>query len=116
MPTVSKVLKQLAKSEIVTGQRGAMGGYQLAKTPSAIAVVSIIEAMDGPIAITACTEGSEHNCQVEGICPMNGSWNKVNRAIRQALESVTLADMMGSPSFSERAETQRRSLGQSLEG
>jgi FeS assembly SUF system regulator len=92
-PTVAKVMKKLTKSGIVTAQRGVAGGYSLARTPSTISVVSIVEAMEGPIAITDCAEGSEHNCNVESLCPMSGNWNKINRALRVALDAVSLADM-----------------------
>src|SRR6185312_12304442 len=94
MPTVSKVLKQLAKSDIIQAQRGAAGGYRLARAAASISVATIVEAMDGPIALTECTDGGEHNCGVEKICPMSGHWNKVNRAVKGALETVSLADML----------------------
>ena len=97
LPTVSKVLKQLAKSGIVQTRRGATGGYRLANPAGSISIAAIIEAMDGPIALTECAEGGEHNCGVESVCPMSGHWNKVNRAIKRALEDVSLADMLRSP-------------------
>jgi len=92
-PTVSKVLKQLTKSQITTATRGASGGYRLSRPASAISIASIIEAMDGPIAITDCAEGSVRNCNVEAVCSMSGHWDMVNQVIRRALEDVTLAEM-----------------------
>lgn len=97
LPTVSKVLKQLAKSNIVETKRGATGGYKLGKPAAAISIAAIVEAMDGPIALTECTDTGEHTCGVESICPMSGHWNKLNRAIKHALEEVSLADMMVPP-------------------
>src|ERR1700749_2274606 len=70
LPTVSKILKQLAKSGVVQAQRGAAGGYRLSLPPASLTVAAIVEAMDGPIALTECAEGGEHNCSVEPICPM----------------------------------------------
>ena len=96
-PTVSKVLKGMTKSGIITAQRGAAGGYRLGRPARDITVGAIIEAMDGPIAITSCADGGDHSCHVESICPMQGHWNLVNRAIRQALESVSLADVTQVP-------------------
>ena len=93
LPTVSKILKQLSKAGIVTAQRGAAGGYQLAQSSNDISIASIIEAMDGPIALTDCTEGGDQDCNIQMICPMSGNWNKVNQAVRHALEAVSLADM-----------------------
>ena len=95
LPTVSKVLKQLTKSGVLTAQRGAAGGYVLSKEPTQISVATLIEAMDGPIAITDCAGATEEDgcCSVEATCPVRGNWSKVNVAIRAALEAVTLADM-----------------------
>jgi FeS assembly SUF system regulator len=97
LPTTSKILKQLAKSGIVQTKRGAAGGYRLAKPAAAVTVAAIVEAMDGPIALTECTDTGDHTCGVESICPMSGHWNRVNRAIKRALEDVSLADMMITP-------------------
>jgi FeS assembly SUF system regulator len=94
MPTVAKVLKLLAKSDLLLAQRGASGGYKLSRSMSEISVAQIIEAMDGPIAITDCSEGSLHQeCGIQNICPMSDGWNKVNRAVKKALEGMSLADM-----------------------
>ncbi|MGE3622725.1 MAG: SUF system Fe-S cluster assembly regulator [Bdellovibrionales bacterium] len=98
LPTVSKVLKQLAKSQIVQAQRGAAGGYSLVKKAHEISVAMVVEAMDGPIALTECTESGDHNCSVESVCAMRSKWSKINRAVRHALETVSLADMQ-SPAF-----------------
>jgi len=92
-PTAAKVLKLLARSALLESQRGSNGGYGLARPAAEITVADIIVAVDGPIALTACVEGSSDHCGVEQLCSMRGNWNRVNRAIRDALEDVTLADM-----------------------
>lgn len=97
LPTVAKVLKQLAASGLVRSQRGAAGGYVLARRSDAITVAEIITALEGPIAITACVDGAPMPCEVETSCPIRGHWNKVNGAIRGALEQVTLADLAEEP-------------------
>lgn len=94
LPTVSKLLNLLGRAKLVTSQRGASGGYTLGVEPEQITVAQIIQAMEGPIALTACVDGAADSCDAESFCPMRGNWNKVNGAIRQALTSVTLADMM----------------------
>lgn len=93
LPTTSKILKKLTKSGIISAQRGASGGYHLNMSAAAITVASIIEAMDGPIALTDCAEGGDHSCKVERTCPMSGNWDKINRAVKRALEEVSLASM-----------------------
>jgi FeS assembly SUF system regulator len=92
-PTVAKVLKLLAAGDLVSSQRGARGGYRLNRDLSAIPVSDVIAAVDWPIALTACVEGSGTECETMSQCPMRGRWNPVNDAIRQALSAITLADM-----------------------
>jgi FeS assembly SUF system regulator len=98
-PTVAKLLKQLAQAGIVVSQRGAAGGYALARAAESITVADVIAALEGPISLTACVDGAEGHCEVERLCPMRGNWDRVNRAIRAALESVTIADMTPAPMF-----------------
>jgi len=93
-PTVSKILKTLAHSDLVTSHRGMRGGYTLSRPPASISVAAIIEALEGPVALTACVEASETPCNVASLCPIRGGWEKVNEAIRQALEAVSLADLV----------------------
>ena len=95
-PTVAKVLKILANSDLVSSQRGARGGYRLNRPLSDIPVADVIAAIDGPIALTACVDGSVTECESLGLCPMRGRWDPVNDAIQTALRSITLADMQHS--------------------
>jgi FeS assembly SUF system regulator len=92
-PTVAKVLKALAASSLVLSQRGARGGYRLAKPLGAVSIADVIAAIDGPIALTACVDGQQGCCEVESMCAVKGRWDLVNDAIQQALSSITLADM-----------------------
>ncbi len=93
LPTVAKVLNALARGGLVTSHRGATGGYSLSRGPREISVAAIVQALEGPIALTSCVHGSDDHCDVETLCPMRGNWERVNRAIRAALEGVSLADM-----------------------
>jgi FeS assembly SUF system regulator len=92
-PTVAKVLKTLAAGGLVTSQRGARGGYRLLRPLAAIPISDVIAAVDGPIALAACVDGSLTECEAQGLCPVRGRWDPVNEAIHQALSSITLADM-----------------------
>jgi FeS assembly SUF system regulator len=97
-PTVAKVLKSLAAGDLVSSQRGAKGGYRLNRELSSIPIADVISAIDGPIALTACVEGSLTECEAQRLCPMRGRWDPVNEAIHKALSGITLADMrMGLP-------------------
>lgn len=94
LPTVSKLLKTMASTALVTAHRGAKGGYSLDRPAAAVTVTDIVQTLEGPIALTACVDGAEESCEVERSCPMSGNWNRVNTAIRAALDAVTLADML----------------------
>lgn len=93
LPTVAKLLKELARDGVLESHRGVNGGYALARAPGEISVLEIIRALEGPVALTSCVDDAEDDCSVESLCPMRGNWNKVNGAIRTALGSVTLAEM-----------------------
>ena len=91
-PTVSKLLKILGKAGIVKSTRGAHGGYLLAQSPQQTSVAAVIKALEGPIALTEC-EGERGGCEQSASCHARGSWEVINRAVRTALESVSLAEM-----------------------
>lgn len=93
LPTVSKVLKLLVKANVLSSVRGAKGGYLLAKKPNKITVASVIHALEGPIALTECS-ASHQDCGQTSGCHIQGNWDLINRKVYQALESVTLADML----------------------
>lgn len=94
LPSVSKILKTLTHAGMVTAHRGAKGGYSLDRRASDVTMTEIIQALEGPIALTACVDGAEDSCEVQHSCFMRGNWNRVNSAIHAALDAVTLADMM----------------------
>jgi FeS assembly SUF system regulator len=93
VPTVAKVMKALVRGGLVRSTRGASGGYMLARPAERIAVADMIEALEGPIAMTACVSSGEDCCEREGFCPMPGHWNRINRTVRDALKAMTLADL-----------------------
>jgi len=96
-PTVAKVLKLLARHEVVESRRGTQGGYVLDRASDAVSVAEIITAIDGPVALTACVEESEGNCAVESLCPMRGRWDLLNSAVQDAFEKVSLAEISAVP-------------------
>lgn len=97
LPTVSKILKILARAELVTSTRGVNGGYQIARATTAISAAEIIDALDGPVSITECSS-ADSRCEHEGVCAVGGAWQRVNLAIRRALDEVSLSDLMLSSS------------------
>ena len=93
LPTVSKLLKLLAQGGLLTSQRGTKGGYRLARGASAITVGDVIGALDGPIALTDCAAPDGLECGIEALCPTRTGWLRINDAMVDALNGVTLADM-----------------------
>jgi FeS assembly SUF system regulator len=91
-PTVSKLLKQFAKAGLVSSQRGAKGGYSLARPAEDITAVHIIDAIEGPVAITQCSM-SHSRCGIEAVCGIGHNWQRISLAIRDALKGVTLAQL-----------------------
>ena len=94
LPTVAKLMKNLNRAGLVTSRRGVGGGYVLGRSSGEITLADVIQAVEGPIALTACADTSDEHCNIEAICPVQGKWNRVNSAVRAALTEVTLADMV----------------------
>ena len=92
-PTVSKLLKSLARAGLVCSTRGANGGYRLARPPQQISAADVIDALEGPVSITECS-ASDGDCEHEGVCSVGGAWQRINVAIRRALQDVTLNDLV----------------------
>ena len=92
-PTVAKVLKALASAGLVASTRGARGGYRLVRPLHAVSVADVIAAVDGPIALAACVDGSTTCCDVSSVCAVRGRWDLVNSAMYRTLSGISLADM-----------------------
>jgi FeS assembly SUF system regulator len=95
-PTAAKLLGSLTRAGLLVAARGAAGGVTLALPASAISLAAIVEAIDGPIALTECAHGSDE-CGLSGHCAVRPHWAPVNRAVRDALMQVSLADLAGEP-------------------
>jgi FeS assembly SUF system regulator len=93
IPTVSKILKLLVNAKVLISTRGAKGGYALARAAEKITVANVIGALEGPIALTECSI-SLQGCEQASGCDIRGNWSLINQAIHNALESVTIADMI----------------------
>ncbi|HHW4677937.1 MAG TPA: SUF system Fe-S cluster assembly regulator [Xylella sp.] len=92
-PTVSKILKPLSQAGLVEGLRGAYGGYRLARSATHITLIEIVEAIEGPLAITECSQ--DHNpCSIAHQCGIRSNWQLINNVIANALRSITLAQML----------------------
>ena len=90
LPTVSKILKELSKAGIVASQRGRHGGYALARRAELISVAAVIEALEGPVALTEC---SMHDgaCSLQPTCLAKDHWGPISRAIQRTLQRMPLS-------------------------
>lgn len=95
--TVSKLLKQLTRQNILCSSRGVNGGYCLARPATEISISEVIEAVDGPIALTRCVDHPEKTdcgCPHQGSCDLKANWQKMNDAVKGAMAQVSLADLL----------------------
>lgn len=95
LPTAQKLMGRLASAGLFTSARGTGGGFTLARDAHRISLADIIEAVEGPIAMTNCAENSSHICAIEGNCRVKPHLNIVNCAVRGALANVKLASLTG---------------------
>lgn len=91
VPTVQKVVSKLSAAGLLRSVRGAGGGLQLARPAAAITLADIVEAVEGPIALTACIDGDE--CAVDHTCSVKPHWPVVNAALRGALAGIPLTQL-----------------------
>lgn len=92
LPTVSKLLKKLTAAGLVRSTRGANGGYRIGRATSDISAADVLDALEGPVALTECAQTDSH-CRLEAVCTVGTSWQRINQAIRHALSEVSLADL-----------------------
>jgi FeS assembly SUF system regulator len=94
LPTAQKLMGQLAGAGLMSSVRGAGGGFALARPAQAISLADIIEAIEGPIAMTQCS-GSEEasDCALDAHCRVKGHMGVVSSAVRGALGAVNLEQL-----------------------
>lgn len=93
LPTVQKLVSRLSAAGLIESARGTGGGFRLSRPPAAITLADIVEAIEGPIAMTACVDAGAHDCCIEENCRVKPHWSAVNGAVRDALAGVTLASL-----------------------
>ena len=102
LPTVQKLVSRLSAAGLIETVRGTGGGLRLSRPPATISLADIIEAVEGPIALTACVEHGAQDCTIEHACCVKPHWAIVNHAVRGALAGVSLADLCSRPDTAAR--------------
>ncbi len=94
LPTAQKLMGKLAGAGLLTSVRGASGGFALARRGEDISLADIIEAVEGPIAMTQCTGSDEpSDCALDAHCRLKPHMNVVSNAVRGALGAVRLTEL-----------------------
>ena len=93
LATAQKLMGRLAAAGLLTSARGTGGGFALARGAGEISIADIVEAVEGPIALTACCDEGRHDCAIEETCRVRPHWGAVNGAVRGALAGVSLASL-----------------------
>jgi len=102
-PTVQKLVSRLSGAGLLRSARGAGGGFRLARPAAAITLADIVEAVEGPIALPSCC-GDGSDCVVESRCGARAHLPHVNRAVRGALQQITLAALAGEAELAQEEE------------
>lgn len=93
LPMVSKILKALSREGLLVSHRGVSGGYGLARRPDRISVSEVLVAVEGPLAMTECLH-DQGDCRQMAVCPVRTNWERINFAVKNVLDAITLADMV----------------------
>lgn len=92
----------LKKAGIITGVRGAQGGYRLGRTPESITAGEILRTVEGPLAPVACLD--HETCAAESVCKTRYTWAKLYRSIEECIDSIRLSDLVGAFNAMEETE------------
>ena len=93
LPTTQKLMGQLAGCGLLSSVRGAGGGFALARPAGEISLADIVEAVEGPIALTMCSDGKNHECALDAHCKVKPHMGVVGNAVRGALGAVSLTEL-----------------------
>lgn len=100
LPTVSKILGTLVRAGLLSSHRGLKGGFSLARPAGSISIADIIQAVDGPVRLTNCLGEDDTSCDRHSNCGTRSQWDRINQAVKDALDGVTLNQMIESvPDF-----------------
>jgi Rrf2 family protein len=89
---MAKVLQRLVRTGLLLSTQGTRGGYTLSRSSTAISVADVIQAIDGPFTVTACST-EKNDCEQYGKCSIRDPLWQIKERIVEALGTVTLAEM-----------------------
>ena len=95
LPTAQKLMGQLAACGLLSSARGVSGGFALSRPAAEISLADIVEAVEGPIALTMCSDSNNHQCLLDAHCRVKPHIGAVGNAVRGALGAVSLTSLCG---------------------
>ena len=93
---LAKILKELTRAGILVSFQGVTGGYRLSRSPKEVTFLDVIEAMEGPVAVNLCVDGSHCDCTREKGCEIRPFFIKQQDQISKALKKQNFAGINGS--------------------
>ena len=90
---MAKVLQRLVRRGLLASHQGTRGGYKLARKPTEMSVADVIQAIDGPVTVTACSTDDDGQCEQFARCNVRDPLWKVRQRILTALGECTIADL-----------------------
>lgn len=87
---LAKILQKLARASVVKSFRGVKGGFQLAKSPSEISLLDVVEAIEGEVAMNICAL-HRNSCDRSATCPVHPAWVEIRRDFRKMLKKYNFA-------------------------
>lgn len=93
---LAKVLQRLVRARLLVSVQGTRGGYRLARPAVSVSVADVIQAVDGPVTVTACSP-DDHACEQYGTCSIRDPLWKIKSRIVEALNTVSVAELAAEP-------------------
>lgn len=101
LPTVRKCLKHLVDAQLIDSFRGAQGGYQLNRSPENISLAQVIEAIEGPVQMTECSQPDGGRCDLDEVCDLKAPLQSVSDIVIGFLRTISLAELGASRDVSD---------------
>jgi Rrf2 family protein len=89
---LAKILQRLVRAKLLVSVQGTRGGYRLARAAAGISVADVIQAVDGPVTVTACSP-DDHACDQYGTCSIRDPLWKIKNRILETLTTVSVAEL-----------------------
>jgi len=89
---LERIIAELSKAQLIETFPGPKGGIQLSKKPETVTIRQIWEAVEGPLSLSDCLQNPD-SCPLHEDCPMRGCWGKLQKAMLNEMEAVTIGNL-----------------------